>query len=146
MMCLYLYRSTPIDFGWEFLRPYSEVVGQYLSEPTDPEFAAVAHMDVRACLLRGMLNHCLLHIIDEFSGFAAEPKVGCVPGEGEFHHFLAWKDMNNGTTYIACEKPIVTLQGLDDVEEMKVPWDVDCFERYLGKMLTPTSKGFFFRL
>jgi len=125
---IYVYAINTIDFGEKILTSVSEFRNQLINQE-DPD---IIIRPPHSCILletmrrdRGgkklhvmFFEFCLAcaHAADhcewdgDFGGF--EPGVFVVPGENSFYWGIAWKQCNNGTTFVCCE---IELPHLDEI-------------------------------
>lgn len=96
---MFVYAITPIDFGWEYCPTVSEFAGQiarlefgksgFGEKGNFNRFVKDFEEAKELAKKRGWEGH-----------FRAEARVFQIPVEGSFEYGFAWKQDNNGDTFI----------------------------------------------
>jgi hypothetical protein len=107
-MTWYAYEILPIDYGWDLL-------------PTLDEFSQLLASRTAAGLTgpipsRADEEYPVTQFFNDFKhardlatragwegDFGTDPHVFMIPGEGAFRYAFAWKQSNNGTTFVMSE-------------------------------------------
>ncbi|MCA8313219.1 hypothetical protein LGN43_02905 [Burkholderia multivorans] len=109
-MSWYTYEVLPIDFGWEHLLTVEETLKKIAVNDAktklhqaDPE----AHVSVDYFLAAWESAQDVARDSGWDGDFRHDPVVFWVPTEGDFSFGFAFKQDNNGTTYVVspCELP-----------------------------------------
>jgi len=96
----YFYQMHPIDFHWDFLSTVEETV-EKLSRYKDGEYSPLSFE-----LLHGFLNDWkeakeIASKAGHWEGdFREPPRIFWLPADQEFVYAFAWKQDNNGSTFI----------------------------------------------
>ncbi|MBC2653774.1 hypothetical protein H7F50_04260 [Novosphingobium flavum] len=114
-MTFFVYAITPIDWTWEFLPTVEDVAVQFARHD--------ATLAVHGYQFEGPMLPELLKRLERAKTIArqhgwegdyrsdATPRVFFVPGEGQFEYGFAWKQENNGTTFVASPVAMPHLAG-----------------------------------
>lgn len=106
----YIYPMSPIDFHWELLDTVEDTV-EKLSKYSNDESSPLSFET-----LHGFLNDWNLAkelaTKNKWEGdFRDSPRVFWLPDELEFVYAFAWKQDNNGSTFIVSPKPLPHLEA-----------------------------------
>ena len=108
-MDFYAYEIIPIDFGWE----HCPTVEEYYASLAKDEFHGYTRKDALAQFKRDFARAKELASDKGWEGdIRGDAHVFMVPAENEFLYGFAWKQDNNGTTYVVSP---VKLPHLDDL-------------------------------
>ncbi|HDR2753176.1 TPA: hypothetical protein QCJ76_001744 [Enterobacter asburiae] len=95
----YFYRMSPIDFYWEFLDTVEETV-EKLTKFTEDEADPLSYNGLSG-FLADWKEAKSVALNGKWEGdFRGSPRVFWIPAEQEFLYAFAWKQDNNGSTFI----------------------------------------------
>ncbi|QHJ84321.1 MAG: hypothetical protein [Bacteriophage sp.] len=101
----YFYQMSPIDFNWEYLDTVEATV-EKLSKCTGDEVAPFSFEELTG-FLQDWEEAKARASKEHWEGdFRQPPRVFWIPAEQEFLYAFAWKQDNNGTTFIVSPYPL----------------------------------------
>lgn len=131
---MHLYILPPVDFGWDLLPTVSECAAKLTAHDVQD---LLADYEIHLCglesrdgetheqvVIRSRPDRCaqmlgrLRHAFDLGlrhgwgSMLRHEPRVMPIADDSEFIHAFAWKEDNNGTTYVASPVPLPHLNEI----------------------------------
>jgi len=109
-MDFHVYGITPIDFGWE----HCPTVADYYSSLARNEFEGYTDIDILKQFKSDFETAKKLALDKGWEGdFRGAAHVFLVPTENEFSYGFAWKQDNNGTTYVISPVALAHLRRLE---------------------------------
>lgn len=104
----FIYPMSPIDFNWHLLDTVEETITK-LSKPDDPFDHCFRFNELKGFLDSWEEAKDLAKQNHWEGDFRGSPHVFWLPAENEFVYGFAWKQDNNGSTFIVSPFPLTHL-------------------------------------
>lgn len=101
----YFYQMSPIDFNWSMLDTVEETIKK-LSKDHDADYEPLTFRGLSGFLSDWNEAKEIARKSYWEGDFRESPRVFWLPSEQEFLHAFAWKQDNNGTTFIISPHPL----------------------------------------